>query len=296
MGEAMKKTILLVDDEVNVTNSLKRLLRNDGYTILTASSGSEALELLDKNEVQVVLSDQRMPEMTGAQLLTEVNTRFPETIRMILSGYADFNDIIEAINGGKIYRFLGKPWDDQKLRDQIYKAFELYEKNQNQNIYDKLTGAYSVYYLEQYLSDMMNVSDSTGTMMGFAVVGMDRFQLINDAFGHEAGDQVLIQMATRIKNWAAECRATVIRLREDEFAAVIPTITDRGEGEYYIEKLHSLLSEPVEFNENTFKAECSVGMIMYSTQKVCSLEDLIRNGRNAMSFVRQRGGNDFRIF
>jgi YesN/AraC family two-component response regulator len=96
----MNKTLLLVDDEEAVLHSLVRLFRNQGYQLLTAVSGAEALRLLENNEVQVILSDQRMPEMTGVEMLTVVRERYPEIIRMVLSGYSDISAISDAVNKG----------------------------------------------------------------------------------------------------------------------------------------------------------------------------------------------------
>jgi CheY-like chemotaxis protein len=128
-----QRTLLLVDDEPNVISSLKRLLRRDGHTILSANSGAEGLELLQKNKVDVIISDQRMPGMTGVEFLREAKLRHPSTIRMVLSGYTELQSVTDAINEGAIYRFLTKPWDDAQLRDQVEKAFEhkeLMEENQ----------------------------------------------------------------------------------------------------------------------------------------------------------------------
>lgn len=132
-----QRTLLLVDDEPNVVSSLKRLLRHDGHTILSASSGSEGLELLQVNKVDVIISDQRMPGMTGVEFLREAKLRHPDTIRMVLSGYTELQSVTDAINEGAIYRFLTKPWDDAQLREQVTKAFEykeLLEENQQLDI------------------------------------------------------------------------------------------------------------------------------------------------------------------
>ncbi|PPD30704.1 MAG: hypothetical protein CTY19_15635 [Methylomonas sp.] len=122
-----KPTLLLVDDEPNILSALKRVLRRDGYEIFTAQSGEEALEILAKNKVMVILSDQRMPNMTGTEFLSRVKIMHPRTVRIILSGYADLNSITEAINKGEIYKFRTKPWDDDELRNDIREAFIHYE-------------------------------------------------------------------------------------------------------------------------------------------------------------------------
>ncbi|MBV8466946.1 MAG: EAL domain-containing protein, partial [Burkholderiales bacterium] len=119
-------TLLLVDDESNVLSALKRTLRNDRYKVLTASGGQEALEVLALNPVQVIMSDQRMPGMSGTEFLSVARQLYPGTVRMVLSGYADLQTITESINSGEIYKFLTKPWDDAQLRDVIDEAFQRY--------------------------------------------------------------------------------------------------------------------------------------------------------------------------
>lgn len=119
--------ILCVDDEPNVLKALRRLFMDEPFTILTAESGAEGLEKLAAEPgVQVVISDYRMPGMNGVDLLREVFKRRPDTVRIVLSGYADTATIVAAINEGQIYKFIPKPWNDDELRVTIAKAVELY--------------------------------------------------------------------------------------------------------------------------------------------------------------------------
>ncbi|MCP4178585.1 MAG: response regulator [bacterium] len=121
------KTVLCVDDEPVILNSLKRLLRKENYDILTAKSGKEALTLLEEHSIDLVISDHRMPEMTGVDLLKKVKELYPGTIRIILSGYADFENVVEAINDGEIYKFCSKPWENSELKTTISKSLEYHD-------------------------------------------------------------------------------------------------------------------------------------------------------------------------
>lgn len=126
------RTLLLVDDEDNILAALKRLLRRDGYRILTATSAAEGLKRLAEEEVDVIVSDQRMPGMTGVEFLHRAKDLYPETLRMVLSGYTELQSIIDAVNEGAIYKFLTKPWDDERLRGHVAEAFrqkELADEN-----------------------------------------------------------------------------------------------------------------------------------------------------------------------
>lgn len=123
-----RRTVLVVDDETNIIRALARTLRRDGYRILTAEGPAAAFEILANEDVQVVVSDQRMPEMTGLEFLRHVKEIYPDIIRIILSGYTEPTTLTEAINQGAIYRFLTKPWEDDDLRENVREAFRNYEQ------------------------------------------------------------------------------------------------------------------------------------------------------------------------
>ena len=123
--EAPPRTLLLVDDEQNILASLKRLLRRDAYHILTAGSGQEGMEVLASHAVDVIVSDQRMPGMLGADFLRKAKLLYPQTIRIMLSGYTELQAVTDAVNEGAIFKFLTKPWEDHQLREHIAEAFRL---------------------------------------------------------------------------------------------------------------------------------------------------------------------------
>lgn len=129
---AVPPTLLLVDDEESILSALRRVFRRDGYRILTATGGPEALQILSNNTVDVIISDQRMPHMTGVEFLRQVKELYPETVRISLSGYTELQSITEAINEGAIYKFLTKPWDDDHLRANVVEAFR-YKRMADEN-------------------------------------------------------------------------------------------------------------------------------------------------------------------
>jgi diguanylate cyclase (GGDEF)-like protein/PAS domain S-box-containing protein len=120
------QTILVVDDDVDTLSALHRLLRRDNYRVLTASTPDEAFELLALYRVQVVMCDQRMPVMSGTEFLSKVKEMYPDTMRIILSGYTGVKTVLESINRGSIYKFYTKPWNDAELRDNVRLAFRHY--------------------------------------------------------------------------------------------------------------------------------------------------------------------------
>jgi len=124
MNESTPATLLFVDDEPSILSSLKRLFRPHGYPIFTAESGAAGLEILRKEAIDLVISDMRMPEMDGAHFLEQVRLAWPETLRILLTGYADMESTIAAINRGQIYRYINKPWDDNEIVLIVREALE----------------------------------------------------------------------------------------------------------------------------------------------------------------------------
>ncbi|GAA5504993.1 response regulator [Novipirellula caenicola] len=119
-------SILIVDDEPDVLFSLTGLLRRD-FTVYTATSGSEALQIMEEHPVHVIMTDQRMPSMTGSELMQKVRNTHPEAVRIIFTGYADTRAVVDAINQGELYRYITKPWDPDDLLDMLKEAAERYD-------------------------------------------------------------------------------------------------------------------------------------------------------------------------
>ena len=116
--------VLCVDDEANILSALRRLFRPCGYVVTVAASGEEGLAILDQAPFDLVISDMRMPGMSGAQFLEEVSTRWPDTMRLLLTGYADIDSTIDAVNKGRIFHYVSKPWDDKALLLIVRHALE----------------------------------------------------------------------------------------------------------------------------------------------------------------------------
>jgi type II secretory ATPase GspE/PulE/Tfp pilus assembly ATPase PilB-like protein/CheY-like chemotaxis protein/RNA polymerase subunit RPABC4/transcription elongation factor Spt4 len=121
-------TILFVDDEVNVLKAMQRIFRQESYRLLTAQNGTQALKVLQENEaVHVVICDFRMPGMNGADLLKNIKAKWPNTIRIMLTGYADVDAVMGAVNEGAVYKFITKPWNDHDIRLTVSLALEQYD-------------------------------------------------------------------------------------------------------------------------------------------------------------------------
>ena len=118
--------ILCVDDEPNILSALRRMFMLSGFVVEEASSGAEALQKLEQEEFHLVLSDMQMPDMNGAEFLAQVRERWPKVMRLMLTGTADLNTAISAINEGEIYRYLTKPWNDEEVVSTVKSALERY--------------------------------------------------------------------------------------------------------------------------------------------------------------------------
>lgn len=130
MNTDCELNLLCVDDEQGILRSLKRLLRSEPFGVLSASSGADALELLATESIQVIVADQRMPDMSGTRLLEKVKEEYPHVIRVVLSGFADVTTILESINRGEVFRYLGKPWNDEELKTMLRQCFAQFNLEQ----------------------------------------------------------------------------------------------------------------------------------------------------------------------
>jgi diguanylate cyclase (GGDEF)-like protein/PAS domain S-box-containing protein len=197
-------TLLLVDDEPNILSALKRLLRGAGLRILTASGGKEGLEVLAAEHVDVILSDQRMPGMTGVEFLRVVKHSHPETVRMVLSGFTELQSVTDAVNEGAIYKFLTKPWDDAQLRAHILEAFrqkDMADENRRLDLAARTANqrlAHANRQLEEVLRQQQEQISSTGVSLAIVrealqhvplpIFGLDEENTV--AFANHAAQQL----------------------------------------------------------------------------------------------------------
>jgi len=166
MSKNAERSIMLVDDEENICRSLRRTLKQEGYHVAVASEPAEALELLQQSRVDMVISDHLMPNMTGLELLKIVRNRYPDCVRIMLTGHADMQTAIKAINQGEIYRFLTKPWDNTELKVTIHLAFEELDlARENRRILAAARRQYDLLQLSEHPGISNVVRDSTGAIL-----------------------------------------------------------------------------------------------------------------------------------
>ena len=326
----MEHTLLLVDDEEDIGAALTRLLRRDGYKILRAKSGKEGLALLAQNEAGVIVSAQRMPEMTGVEFLTQVRELYPHTVRIVLSGYADLDSVTDAINRGAVYKFLTKPWDNEMLCANVYEAFRHYElilekerlvldiqsandllaqvnlefaaslEQKNKQIerivhYDPLTNLPNRLLFLDRLDQELAHAQRDDRLVAVMLVDLDRFKQVNDSFGHPIGDQLLQAVARRLESHA-RAGDTVARMGGDEFGFVLTGMKrahDAGDAAQKI--LDAFACDPISISDSEIFVAASIGISIYPLDGV-NTTTLIKNTDAALYYAKSEGRNNFQYY
>jgi len=317
----MERTLLLVDDDEAIGTALNRLLRPEGYKILCAHSGQEGLEILARNEVHVIVSDQRMPGMTGVEFLSRAKELFPNTVRIILSGFADLSSVTEAINRGAIYKFLTKPWDNETLCANVLEAFRHYELTQQRkhlaleiqeanttlaNLslelskllsqrdsqidhitkFDHLTNLPNRWVFIDRLNQTLEQSRDRRKLVSLFFIDVDHFNDVNESIGYAGGDELLKAVSERLSKFIGK-KDTLARVGNDEFGLLFTDMQNNNEAEIIAQKIiNSFSREPVNIGSQETSVGVSIGISQYPSDGMDS-NTLIKNAsvalRNAKS-------------
>lgn len=188
-------SLLFVDDEEGVLKALKRIFIDENYRIFTASGGAEALKILEKRKIQLVISDHRMPGMTGAQLLKQIKEQWPETIRIMLTGYADVQSIMGAVNEGSVYKFITKPWNDEDLRLTVSLALQQYALIQENRILKQVSKEQN-----EKLKNYSNVIEKNNGVLGslLAKAGLVKLEDYHRFLSERRGGEFIIDTLVRL--------------------------------------------------------------------------------------------------
>lgn len=323
----MERTLLLVDDEKDIGAALERVLRGDGYRILRAESGKEALELLDTTDVGVIISDLRMPGMSGLELLTLVKQLHPHAVRMVLSGHADLDTVKDSINRGAIHKFLTKPWDNDLLRADVMEAFGRFELEQQKaellqqiqasnellaqlNIelaaamerkdqqlehavhFDQLTGLPNRLLFLDRLDHELSRAHRDNQLAAILMIDLDQFKQVNDSFGFHIGDEAIKLAASRLSSQLRACD-TVARIAGDKFGIVLTGVKDaRYAGEAAQKILDSFAAEPFVIDGNEFFINLCMGISIFPVDGV-NTAILLNNADAAMYHAKRDGHHHF---
>ena len=297
----MTKTILLVDDETYILQSLKRLFTEEGYHVLTATSGPEGMELLKNNSIQVIISDQRMPLMKGSEFLKQVKELYPDTLRMILTAYIDFDAIKEAINEGAIYKFISKPWQDSVLLQYVHDAFEISAKKKNshqspsQTVYrDVITDLHNRFSFYESLWKLIISAEKEQSHFAIVYFDIDRFGNINSLLGQKNGDRVLQRLAKRLKKIIKEDQ-NLARVGNDEFVVAVTDIKELSNLTFVIKTLYATIKKPMEINGKKLYLTASIGVSVYP-EHGSSADLLMRHAGVALLHAKSLGGDQYQQY
>jgi diguanylate cyclase (GGDEF)-like protein len=319
--------ILFVDDEANMLKAFRRLFHNDAYVSYFASSGAEGLEVLRQHAVDLIISDMRMPEMNGAEFLTQVFMQWPETIRILLTGYADLQSTIEAVNNGRIYNYCNKPWNDEELKLLVRNALEqkrlreerdrlsdivhqqnnelkelnehLEEKVEHLAFHDQLTGLANRRLLYDRIKQALVFSARSGRMGALLFIDLDNFKALNDTIGHDMGDLLLQQVAQRLQSCVRE-GDTIARLSGDEFVVMLEALSKHdleaaAQVEIIGNKILNIINKPYQLASYDYHCTASIGIAFFSDHDQ-SKEELLKHADIAMYQAKTAGRNTLCFF
>lgn len=263
-GEDMSEKILLVDDEPNVLRGLMRTLR--AYDVLTFDDARTALVALKATpDIAVIIADRKMPYLDGARFLARAAVIAPHTYRVMLTGEAVLEVAIEAVNIGRVHKFLTKPCSEIMLRKAVEEGLTAHAASQEKQradehmqflaLHDPLTNLPNRALFFDRVQYALAGARRSGLLVAAALIDLDRFKPINDTLGHGAGDELLFQVANDVNLCIREVD-TVARIGGDEFAAVLQGLPTRAVAEAITERMRIAVSRT---RTLTSGQTCSVG-------------------------------------
>ena len=300
----MSDRVLVVDDEPNFLASVRRGLRGR-YDLTTVESGAEALRAISESgPFSVVVCDQQMPHMNGVEALHRIRDLTPDTVRIMLTGNADQETAIAAINQGQVFRFLSKPCPSADLATAIDSALAAYHaaaaeraviaaQMRRLSDYDFLTDLPNRVMMVARVSQAILTSSRTGRRLALFMVDLDHFKAVNEAFGYDCGDELLKQVADRLLTGV---RATdVVSRLGGAFFVLLDDIDDNDSVIMLADVLRRRLRQPYHLAGQTITITASIGVSLFP-EDGSSLDDLIKYAEIALRVAKQGGGDAVSLF
>lgn len=309
--------ILFVDDEVFILHSLRRLLARSDYGKLFAGSGREALDLLAGQQIDIVITDMKMPGIDGLTLLTHIKQNYPHILRLVLSAYTQADQVLPCINRGEIFRFLTKPFDDRQFHAMIAEAIalvrwrdqedekvrtlreSLIHKTNNErrlealSMTDPLTGLYNRRQLQRALAHEFHQCQRYDTDFSLLLLDLDYFKQVNDTYGHTFGDLVLQEFAGRLQKTIRDCDLAC-RYGGEEFVVLLPRI-DLRESCILAERiLLQCRTQPVRRGEISHVNTVSIGAVSYRLCQPYAPEVMLEQADRLLYVAKQNGRDQIR--
>ncbi|MFO7286598.1 MAG: EAL domain-containing protein [Gammaproteobacteria bacterium] len=297
MGGRVGGSLLLVDDEPHVCEGLRRILYREGYRIHTANGPDDALEILANHQVDVIVSDQRMPKRKGTELLAEVARLYPRTVRMILSGAADVDEVARAMENGAIYKFLTKPIEPTLLRANVKEAFSraasLRPAVAAAAGVDPDTGLPRRRRLELLFPRLMADARSCGRRVCLLMLKIDQYDHVISSFGYSFGRRFLRRVATMLREkfsaehfLACDSPGTFLLLTSAPNPSARIDALDAA--------LDHLFARPLEIDGRCIVATVSIGAA--AAEGDIGFDELVDRTYAAMKTGSERGGATMQIF
>lgn len=290
----MHPKLLIVDDDQHTRDALKRTLQKD-FEIILATSGEEALERLSSiSDIAIILSDERMPGMSGVELLTLVKKMYPKIMRVILSGQIELEGMMRAVNMAAVHRFVMKPWDNSALRLQLQEAL-LHQKDLDEihrleqlAITDPVTGLTNHRFFQERIREELDRSQRHNRSFSLLMIDVDYFKAFNDKYGHPAGDQALFKLAQILKK-ATRLADTVSRYGGEEFTMILPETLKPAAMEV-AERIRSDMENTVVDPQSGHVFTFSIGVATYPLD-ANDAPSLITKADKALYQAKQNGRN-----
>lgn len=299
-------TILVVDDDKGIRQMLQMILSNQDYEILQAKDGTEAIELLEEQKVNLVISDVMMPVMDGYELCNFIrkSPQFRDLYIILLTAKNEVNDRVVGLDYGAD-DYLGKPFATAELLARVRAAFrlialqnELKEKNQmlhDATIRDSLTQVFNRHHFNEVISNEVSRTKRYENNLALIILDIDHFKSVNDTYGHLVGDEVLKHVARTLKEKTRE-NDTVARYGGEEFTVILPETNMRNASEA-AEKLRSVIesSNYQLENGNQIKITISAGIASFQENECQNVNELVDKADQALLIAKRSGRNRIMI-
>ena len=288
-----KEKILICDDEDAIREVLKTVLVAEGYRIVTAANGNDAVELFKKELPDLMLLDISMPGMTGFEVMEKVNSFLGKDSYVpviFLTASITIDNKLRALHGGAV-DYLNKPIAGDELIARIRNFLELKAKHdqlRDEATFDWMTGTLNKSYFLKEADKELEKSVSNSIALTFLLMDIDNFKEVNDTLGHLAGDRVIREFAERLKKVLRKFDI-IGRFGGDEFMVMLPC-QDGRQAVKIIERLKKAMKKPIPFEKNKMNVTVSVGIVEVKGSKK-NAEDLLKTADKALYEAKGKGGN-----
>ena len=295
--ENKKAKILICDDEPTILDVLKTILLAEGYKVITASNGKDAIELFKKDSPDLILLDVAMPGMSGFEVLEKLKGYFGEnyTPVIFLTASIKIDHKIKALHSGAV-DYLIKPVASDELMARIRNFLELKEKQdqlRKEATFDWMTGTLNKGYFLKSAKEELEKSFRNGTPITFALIDIDDFKKINDTFGHLAGDKVIREFAERLKKFVRKVDL-IGRFGGDEFMIMLSQKAAKH-GVIAADRLKKAMKRPVTFESKKIKVTFSMGIVEIKGIELVSVEGLLKAADQVLYEAKSKGGDQYAI-